>query len=745
MFRSNSSRVALPFACAVAAVLYAGSAHVNGQQQAPATPPSSDAQRFGAATTAVVVDVIVRDKAGRPVTDLKAADFQLFEDDQPQDIGNVTLIAPPSTLAATGVGVAPAAAPTAPSGTVPAPTFVALVFDRLSPEGRALAWKGSQAYLESARDNDFAGVFVVSNGLETVQTYTTDRVALKKGLEEAASRATANFSKSADKVAPGRFGDRSPSSSFTASAEERGPSTGSTPTNPGGAIPQIPTPGQGSSANAAAYADLATVRLIDRMDRSYEAMMRDEQGYATTNGLLALIDSLSMLPGRKTVVFFAEGLAIPPAVQARFDSVVATANRANVSVYTVDSAGLRVHSDQREMASNVNALGNAALDRDPEAGGKLIENLEFNEDNLRKDPSVSLKMLADRTGGFLINNTNNLAKGFQLIDADRRFHYLLTYSPKNADFKGEWRRIAVNVSRRDVQVRSRTGYLAVRSPGALPLLAHEGPALANLDRTPLPTEVPVRAGVFSLPDVKHPGRLALLVATDAASVTFQPDAAAGTWRTDFTLLARIKDSTGQVVRKASQPYRLSGPAAQLEASKRGDILFFRQPDLPPGTYTLESVVHDALSKKAGVATSSFVVPPVKPGALVASSLLIVRRSEKLPAGEKTADNPLYFGDLLLYPNLGEPLRKSTDKTLSFFLTVDPAPGGAPTATLEILQKGQSLAQLPMELSKPDATGRIAHAGQLPLASFPPGQYVLRTTVSQGAQKEARDATFTVVE
>jgi VWFA-related protein len=227
MFRSNFARVALPFACAVAALLYAGSAHVNGQQQAPATPPSSDAQRFGAATTAVVVDVIVRDKAGRPVTDLKAADFQLFEDDQPQDIGNVTLVAaPPSSLTAGAVGTPPAGAPAAASGTVPAPTFVALVFDRLSPEGRALAWKGSQAYLESARDNDFAGVFVVSNGLETVQTYTTDRVALRKGLEEAASRATANFSKSADKVAPGRFGDRSPSSSFTASAEERGPATG---------------------------------------------------------------------------------------------------------------------------------------------------------------------------------------------------------------------------------------------------------------------------------------------------------------------------------------------------------------------------------------------------------------------------------------------------------------------------------------------------------------------------------------
>ena len=248
-----------------------------------------------------------------------------------------------------------------------------------------------------------------------------------------------------------------------------------------------------------------------------------------------------------------------------------------------------------------------------------------------------------------------------------------------------------------------------------------------------------------MPDAKHPGRIALLVATDAASLTFQPDAQAQTWRTDFTVLARIRNASGDVVRKASQPYRMSGPAAQLEASKRGDVLFFRQPDLPPGTYTLESAVHDALDQKAGASTSSFVVPAVTPGALVASSLLIVRRTEKIPAAERSADNPLYFGDLLLYPNIGEPLRKAADKTLAFFLTVDPAPGAPPTAALEILQKGQSLAQLPMELTKPDASGRIAHAGQLPLASFPAGQYVLRVTVSQGAQKEARDATFTVVE
>jgi hypothetical protein len=145
MFRSLSSRVALPFACAVAVVLYAGSALVQGQQPPPpASTPAvapSDPQRFGAATTAVVVDVIVRDKAGRPVTDLKAADFQLLEDDLPQEIGNVSLVAPASTLAAGGAGAAPPGAPPpAPAGTVAAPTFVALVFDASRP--KAVRWPG---------------------------------------------------------------------------------------------------------------------------------------------------------------------------------------------------------------------------------------------------------------------------------------------------------------------------------------------------------------------------------------------------------------------------------------------------------------------------------------------------------------------------------------------------------------------------------------------------------------------------
>ena len=73
-------------------------------------------------------------------------------------------------------------------------------------------------------------------------------------------------------------------------------------------------------------------------------MERDQQGYSTSNGLMAVVNSMRLMPGRKTVVFFSEGLAMPSNVQAHFRAVISEANRANVSVYAMDAAGLRAQS-----------------------------------------------------------------------------------------------------------------------------------------------------------------------------------------------------------------------------------------------------------------------------------------------------------------------------------------------------------------------------------------------------------------
>ncbi len=712
----------------LAAFLLTSSATPSGLQEA-----AGDRQRLTTGATAIVVDVVVRDKQGRPVTDLAASDFELYEDEVRQKIGNLTLVAPDRSAApapsAGGGKLTTGAQP--PSTTTTGPTFVALVFDRLSPEARALSHKGALTYVEANREHDFAGVFLSDLSLVTVQTYTTDRTRLRKAIDEVASRATSTFDRL--RIGPRAYGDPDPGTPPTASADSEGPPVASDPTHTRSVDPGL-TP------------DMDLIAMTRRMERAFEAMSRDQQGHATIDSLLAVIAGLGELPGRKSVIFFAEALAIPPNVLSQFESVVATANRLNVAVYSVDAAGLRVHSGQSETARRVNSTGAQALDRDPDKpGGKLTEALELNEDVLRRDPAVSLRLLAGRTGGFLIDNTNDLAGGFRRIDEDRRFHYLLTYTPANSDFRGEWRRIAVKVPGREVTVRARSGYVAVRAPGALPLLSHEGPALAALERSPLPADVPVRAAAFVFPQPKGPARVAVLVATRGSALTFDTQRANQTYRTDFTVLARIRDATGEVVRKASQPYRLAGPAAQVEVARRGDVLFFRQPELGAGSYTLEYVIHDALAKRAGAGSMPLVVQDPRK-ALQVSSLVIVQRAERVPPSERGEGNPLYYGDLLLYPNLGEPVSKSAAKTVSFYFTVVSATGGpSATAMLELVQGGNVIGKVPLQLAAPAADGRIQHVSQLPLASLQPGDYQLRITVTQATAVETRTAGFHVVE
>jgi VWFA-related protein len=707
---------------AIAAFALASSVVVTQEQRDP---------RFNAATTAITVDVVVRDQRGRPVTDLGRADFQLFEDKVPQEIRDVALVAGASQVeqqnddkggVRSGSAASPGNQPFAPGA---GPTFVALVFDRLSPEARALAHRGALTYLDTNRPQDFAGVFLSDLSLITVQTYTTDRARLRTAIDDVASRVTANFERL--RIGPRGYGDPDPGVPPTAGAESEGrASTGD--------------PGNTRTVDPGATQSMNIVAMTSRMERAYEAMARDQQGHATTNSLMAVISGLGELPGRKSVVFFAEALAIPPNVLSQFESVVATANRLNVSVYSVDAAGLRVHSGQSETARRVNATGAQALQRDPEKpDGKLMDPLELNEDNLRRDPAVSLRLLSERTGGFLINNTNDLAPGLRRIDEDRRFHYLLTYTPANTDFRGEWRNITVQVPGRNVTVRARSGYLAVRTPGTLPLLMHEGPALAALERMPLPSQVPVRAGAFVFPQARAAdARLAVVVATDGGALAANADKANATAQTDFTILARLKDATGGVVRKGSQRYRL--PTANL----RGEVLFFRQPTLPPGAYTLEYVVHDALGQRAGAGTAPVIVQDKRAGQPQVSSLMIVRRTERVPAAQRDATNPLYYGDLLLYPSLGEPFSKRATSALTFAFTL--IPGSAPArASLALKQGERALGEAALPLATPDAKGRIWHVGQLPLTSLMPGEYALAVTVTAADYSETRRATFRVIE
>jgi VWFA-related protein len=368
--------------------------------QAPAQPLTSGA-------AAIVVDAVVRDGKGKPVTDLRKEDFQLLEDGVVQTIGDVTeyvggspRLGVPGGTAATAAGGGPAPA---------APSFTAIVFSRLAPEPRARAYQGALACLDTLRDGDYVGIFTTDLSLSTIQPYTRDRAQVRKGLEAAVRRASW--------------------------------------TSPIALFPEEPS---------ALAATTATSGTWDRLGGL-------QQGHAATDALLAIVTGIAVVPGRKSVMFFSEGIPVPNEVLPQFRGVIATANRGSVTVYTIDAAGLRTASEERAAGDQVRAAGAAALTLTADGSNSSSLGAMEGVEGVRRTPHAILTMLAAETGGFLIENTNDLKKGFRQADSDRRFYYLLSYTPKNTAFNGERRSITLKVPKRRVTVRARSGYLAPRS------------------------------------------------------------------------------------------------------------------------------------------------------------------------------------------------------------------------------------------------------------------------------------------
>jgi VWFA-related protein len=117
-----------------------------------------------------------------------------------------------------------------------------------------------------------------------------------------------------------------------------------------------------------------------------------------------------------------------------------TANRANVTMYTIDPRGL---------------VGGSDLD-------EQVDPTEWN-DYLHKSQD-SLRVLAEQTGGIAVINQNDFSKALQKIDADTSDYYMLGYYSKNPDPTRRYRTIDVKVKRPNMNVTSRKGYQLKRPP-----------------------------------------------------------------------------------------------------------------------------------------------------------------------------------------------------------------------------------------------------------------------------------------
>jgi len=710
-----------------------------------------DVEKVVVGTNEVVLDAVVKDKKGRAVKDLTAADFEVLEDGVSQEVRSFRLVSregepaiesadkgpangrPSANAKANQDESAKAAGTLRPATPLNSTTHfgaLALVYDRLSPNARSIARQASLSYVDGMRRDDFVGVFGIDLSLHVLQRFTNDENRIKAAVEKGLSHSSSSYVSATDQIS-----DLQDQQAGLQTQLDTGTQGAGAANDPSGAV-----------GPAAAQQQFNAMTL--NIAQGFERMEHNQQGNATIDGLLAIIDGMKRLPGRKAMIFFSEGITLPTNVMSHFRSVISNANRANVSIYAVDAAGLRAESSDTQAGRALTRLGQArarTAGSQSDPFGSMMQDLERNEDLMRSNPDSALGDLATETGGALIANTNDPGSKLRQVDDDLHSYYILTYTPKNANYDGRFRQISVKVKRSGTEVQTRKGYYALNNSYGTPVLDYEAPALAILSATPRPNSFDSRAAAFSFPESGQPGLVPIFIEVPSKAVNYAVDERKKTFIADVSFLVLIKDDAQRVVKKLSNQDVIRGPLDKLDKVKKGSMRFYREANLDPGHYTIAAVVYDNVTHQSSTNTGSVLVPPADPGALRLSSIVVIRKAER-PSGAQQILRTFQFGDMLVYPNLGEPVSKTAGNQLTLFVTVYTARGDstAPKLSLEITRAGHPVGHLSYDLHAPDQTGRIQYAAVISLDKFQPGDYELKLAVRAGANVATRSEHVRVV-
>lgn len=428
----------LPLAVAIALVR---SSAAPQPSETPQEPPV-----FGARADLVVIDLIATDGEGRLVTDIRSDEIEVLDGGKRQRVELARFVTA-GNLVSKGSAVPEAASPTEAAPAPPAdrkepgpPLSLVVVVDLVTMPSDALL-RTREAIVSMARTGLEPGtrlmLVALERGLRVAQPFTDDVerfVAAVETLRPATADGEASLSELIDQV-----------------------DSACEPDLPG-ALQNAINAGQAFIANA-------------RLSMS-----------TALGGMAAVSRHLATLPGRKHLVYYSAGYPMDPAdvailviqsicqgrssatslgatgsdVQAALragsavDSIgmlqvlVDEANRAQVSVYTVDARGLMGDVPPARARTPARFARSGAAQ---EAQRRAV-----------RAPQEILRSIADGTGGTASINTNDLARGMQAAAKDARGYYLLAYAPPAGRTDGRYYPIEVKVARPGLHVRYRRGY-----------------------------------------------------------------------------------------------------------------------------------------------------------------------------------------------------------------------------------------------------------------------------------------------
>ncbi|HKG97180.1 MAG TPA: VWA domain-containing protein, partial [Pyrinomonadaceae bacterium] len=395
------------------------------------TPLKQDDDVVKVKSNLVNIDVIVKDKKGKYISDLKAEDFTITENGQPQ---KVEFFDAPLARKSGEPGVDSPAPATAPRN------YVSLVLDYQTTDITNLKQvrEGAIKYVrEQVTDADVVAVLSVTNSLRMLQMFTQDKAKLIAALENAGSPDSKNFEQKDLAENIGTLRD------FLNSASS-GP---------------ITSPAGGSEAARVMLARTVLAQFI-----RLRTALSLQQSRPILAALAALAEGLRPIPGKKTVILFSQGFVTPAVLDWQVQSTIDIANRANVAIYIIDSAGLRGAAQASgalvpsSPLAGVSAITNQEQRIRAVGGETVFDNVRQEGQNREYD---ILYRISGDTGGKFLKGNNDIGQGLERINEEIQARYTLAYRSSNQNFDGTFRRVKIEVRRPDTQISSRSGYYAI--------------------------------------------------------------------------------------------------------------------------------------------------------------------------------------------------------------------------------------------------------------------------------------------
>lgn len=684
-------------------------------------------------TDEVLMDVIVTDKAGKLVRDLRREDFEILDAGQPQKISSFAANVVGTTKTITEKGTTSGVSIRAPE--TPLGRYIVLAVDDLHIHpGNAIQARDAVLRFidEQLGENDQVALYMTSGQLGVFQQFTDDRLVLRRAI---ARMGILEMPRIMDEMV--NSGGRLVRKTFLPLEAELHANnqtellgvlmnapvgTGVAYQPPANPNQQTTPVTQGSNADSlegmAKSDEMRASRMIAEQNRILSTR--------TFTSLLEALRNLRALPERKVMVLFSEGFLMGGGFTGTpitdLSNLTDAATRSEVKIYAIDVRGVPTDMTPLERRNT--------------------EAIRF-----------PLEHLANNTGGKVFLDNNDINWCLSRVIEDTEAYYRLSFEPLAAIRDGRFHDVKVRIpSRLELTVRTSKGYLAPRnktlSEAAPPPEAPKTPeqiaaeikaAQAKQLNDSLAALYPLRGIPLDLQaQANEANEVHLTLLIDATKLKY--DQVGDRYRTTLELACNIYDEKGKLATNFSEFLSLNPKAETLyKAVKGGAFRYRRAVTLKPGFYQVRVAMREDKETHTGSAAEWIEVPDSSKPHITLGDLRFklptIKPETKVQIDQEGKLDQIDEAQRML---LRQRFRSTSvpDAEIKIY---QPASGDAHEFNVQarIVSRGKTVMTLPSNAIK---IGEIIGAGQVynfafASLSLAPGRYELQVNVEDRTAKK----------